>query len=415
MWGSSQQVLEIPGPQKLLKTLGSLWLSQSSEKSTPGTSSSCPLSETSCQAKYHGQDTCCFNYPGGQMLQTQLWDVDPALGPDDSWGIHGLWPDHCNGGFDQFCDSKRKYSNISLILVDAGRGDLLEYMSEYWKDFHFDDQNLWQHEWNKHGTCVSTLETHCYEDYLPQQEVVDYFDRTVEVFKTLPSYEYLAKAGIVPSHSQTYALADIEDALETAHGHPVTVHCRRGQLSELWYHFNIAGSLQTGRFVSASPDGQSSNCPRRGIHYLPKRAQPEPTRTTTTGGSEPTATGIPFSGKGNMIVSTLNQIRGCIISWGTWYASGTCATFRAEKASDDTFTLKSSKGPCTIQEDAFKCGTHVTTPSEFTVKDNKLCYEGNTTFYADKPPKGFVQSTVFASQGEHPIELEISWKAHDWS
>jgi hypothetical protein len=34
-----------------------------------------------------------------------------------------------------------------------------------------------------------------------------------------------------------------------------------------------------------------------------------------------------------MIVSTLNQIRGCIISWGTWYASGTCATFRAEKAS----------------------------------------------------------------------------------
>lgn len=156
----------------------------------------------------------------------------------------------------------------------------------------------------------------------------------------------------MPSHSQTYALADIEDALETAHGHPVTVHCRRGQLSELWYHFNIAGSLQTGRFVPASPgslistksprlvseltcitDGQSSNCPRRGIHYLPKRAQPEPTRTTTTGGSEPTATGIPFSGKGNMIVSTLNQIRGCIISWGTWYASGTCATFRAEKAS----------------------------------------------------------------------------------
>jgi ribonuclease T2 len=98
-------------------------------------------------------------------------------------------PDHCKGGFDQFCDSKRKYSNISLILVDAGRGDLLEYMSDYWKDYHFDDQNLWQHEWNKHGTCVSTLETHCYEDYLPQQEVVDYFDRTVEVFKTLPSYE----------------------------------------------------------------------------------------------------------------------------------------------------------------------------------------------------------------------------------
>lgn len=105
-------------------------------------------------------------------------------------------PDHCNGGFDQFCDSSRQYSNISLILVDSGRGDLLEYLSEYWKDFRGDDPNLWQHEWNKHGTCVSTLDTHCYEDYVPQQEVVDYFDKTAEIFKTLPSHEVRSGKGV---------------------------------------------------------------------------------------------------------------------------------------------------------------------------------------------------------------------------
>lgn len=92
MRGSSQQFMGIPGPQKILKTVGSLWLSQTSnENANPGTSSSCPVSEISCQANYHGQDTCCFNYPGGQMLQTQFWDVDPALGPEDAWTIHGLW------------------------------------------------------------------------------------------------------------------------------------------------------------------------------------------------------------------------------------------------------------------------------------------------------------------------------------
>jgi ribonuclease T2 len=162
--------------------------------------------------------------------------------------------------------------------------------------------------------------------------------------------QFLAAAGIVPSHSQTYALADVEDALEQAHGAPVTVHCRQGSLSEIWYHFNIAGSLQTGKFVSAPPglmdhitsllrrsahntlDGQTSNCPRRGIRYPPKRSAPEPTKTTTHG-SEPTKTGVPFSGKGNLMVSTLNQRRGCIISYGTWYSAGTCATFRAQKAS----------------------------------------------------------------------------------
>ncbi|KXG48873.1 uncharacterized protein PGRI_027430 [Penicillium griseofulvum] len=330
MRGSSQQFMGVPGPQKILKTFGSLWLSQTSNQNTnPGTSSSCPVSEISCQAKYHGQDTCCFNYPGGQMLQTQFWDVDPALGPEDAWTIHGLWPDHCNGGFDQFCDSGRKYSNISLILVDAGRGDLLEYMSEYWKDFRGDDSNLWQHEWNKHGTCVSTLEPHCYTDYLPQQDVVDYFDKTVEVYRELPTYEFLASAGITPSQTQTYALADIEAALEQAHGNPVTIRCRGGAINEIWYHFNIAGSLQSGKFISAGPD--------------------------------------------------------------------------------DIFTLKSSKGPCAFERDALACGPHVNKPSEFTAKDGKLAYSDHTTFYAENPPKGRTQSTVYASQGGRPIEIEITW------
>lgn len=60
-------------------------------------------------------------------------------------------PDYCNGGFDQFCDPKRNYNNISLILVDSGRRDLLEYMDVYWKDFRGDDLDLWIHEWQKHG------------------------------------------------------------------------------------------------------------------------------------------------------------------------------------------------------------------------------------------------------------------------
>lgn len=45
--------------------------------------------------------------------------------------------------------------------------------------------------------------------------------------------------------------------------------------------------------------------------------------------------------------------------------------------------------------------------------DGKLAYNGNTTFYADKPPKGYTQSDVFATQGEHPVELEITWKERE--
>jgi ribonuclease T2 len=37
------------------------------------------------------ENLCCFNAPGGQLLQTQFWDTNPPTGPNDSWTLHGLW------------------------------------------------------------------------------------------------------------------------------------------------------------------------------------------------------------------------------------------------------------------------------------------------------------------------------------
>lgn len=41
----------------------------------------------------------------------------------------------------------------------------------------------------KHGTCISTLNPDCYADHTPTEEVVDFFQKTVDLFKTLPSYQ----------------------------------------------------------------------------------------------------------------------------------------------------------------------------------------------------------------------------------
>lgn len=86
----------MPGPQEILKTvtstLGLLGLqSPLGLHSSEDGYAACPKPELSCQTRFDSQDTCCFNYPGGQFLQTQFWDADPAVGPDDSWTIHGLW------------------------------------------------------------------------------------------------------------------------------------------------------------------------------------------------------------------------------------------------------------------------------------------------------------------------------------
>jgi len=51
-------------------------------------------------------------------------------------------------------------------------------MNKYWKNNAGTDESFWEHEWNKHGTCISTLEPGCYNDYKAQEEVVDFFSNS---------------------------------------------------------------------------------------------------------------------------------------------------------------------------------------------------------------------------------------------
>ncbi|KAH6903241.1 hypothetical protein BKA70DRAFT_1227984 [Coprinopsis sp. MPI-PUGE-AT-0042] len=76
----------------------------------------------SCRNTTAAPNLCCFEHPGGLIVLPQFWDTKPANGPADSWTIHGLWPDLCTGGYDEFCDSSRDYpaSSLSAMLRDQG-------------------------------------------------------------------------------------------------------------------------------------------------------------------------------------------------------------------------------------------------------------------------------------------------------
>ncbi|KAI9044011.1 T2 family ribonuclease [Aspergillus affinis] len=231
---------------------------------------SCPNdTPLSCNNSTAVEDSCCFNAPGGTLLLTQFWDTDPATGPSDSWTIHGLWPDNCDGTYEANCDSSREFSNITAILKEQGRDELLSYMNTYWKDYNGDDESFWEHEWNKHGTCINTIEPSCYTDYTPQQEVGDYLAKAVELFKGLDTYQALADAGITPG-SKTYDLDEIESALAKLNGgFKPTVNCRSGALNEVWYYFNIRGNAIDGDYEPTDPLSDST-CSSSGIKYLAK-------------------------------------------------------------------------------------------------------------------------------------------------
>ncbi len=75
-------------------------------------------------------------------------------------------------------------------------------MNTYWKDYQGDDETFWEHEWAKHGTCISTLDPGCYTDYTGQEEVVDFFQKTVDLFQGLDSYQVCVATTPTPTSSQ---------------------------------------------------------------------------------------------------------------------------------------------------------------------------------------------------------------------
>jgi ribonuclease T2 len=288
-------------------------------------------------------------------------------------------------------------------------------MSLYWKDYQGNDESFWYHEWAKHGTCISTLEPECYNEHKATEEVVDYFQKAVDLFKGLPSYQWLKAAGIEPSTTKTYTFAQIQAALAVNRpGVEVTLGCKSGVFNEIWYHYDVRGSLQTGEFVAADPDGTKSTCPQTGIRYLPKGASstPPPRTTTVVGTSipQPTAApGTPFSGRGYLNVYVNGAKKGCIISNGKWYTTGTCATFTAASVSSG-FTLTSSKGKCGIVGGAFSCDASVASATGFTNVDGSLAAGGNQNWSADAVAAGSVQEIVYAG-ADHKQTFAIQWQS----
>ncbi|KAI9591817.1 ribonuclease T2-like protein [Syncephalis fuscata] len=194
----------------------------------------CPL-ELSCSAKKNANSCCSPTM--GLMVFTQQWY--PSLGPSDQFTMHGLWPDNCDGtyGPSDGCDSERNYDNLGQI-IEEGDAELFKNMNTYWPSYKGDAPAFWSHEWNKHGTCVSTLEP-----------------KRTEYFRTALSL----RAGIVPGNK--YDSEAFAKALQNAWGVPVGLKCSRDGIQEIQVWLKVKGRDQ---FIAVSPPskGSSSSCGR---------------------------------------------------------------------------------------------------------------------------------------------------------
>ncbi|KZV72481.1 ribonuclease T2 [Peniophora sp. CONT] len=217
--------------------------------------------------------SCCIEYPGGLITQTQFWDTDVPNSPADSWTIHGLWPDNCNGGYQENCDKTREYKDITTLLTNAGLSDTLNYMNTYWISDDETNEEFWEHEWATHGTCYSTLKPACFSDYTTGDEAVAFFQTAVRVFQSLPTYQWLSDAGITPDADKTYTLTELSSALKQSAGVTPEFECSGKNINAIYWYFNLKGSLYDGDLVPIDAPESSvrgGNCAASGLKYPPK-------------------------------------------------------------------------------------------------------------------------------------------------
>lgn len=151
----------------------------------------------------------------------------------------------------------------------------------------------------------------------------------------------------MPSNSATYTSSQITKAISASFGQDPVILCSGSTLYQIYYGFVANGPLADGAFVPTAINGQSSNCPSTGVKYPLKSggsaatsSSAKTTTATSTGTSTSaaaTATGTSVSGSGYWNAQYGGKADGCLISSGTWYVGGTCATYKA------TATSKSSK------------------------------------------------------------------------
>jgi len=112
----------------------------------------------------------------------------------DEWSIHGLWPDYSATCYPESCYDV-EWEDVS--------GSLEQQMMTYWdwcSESTESQQSGWEHEWEKHGTCMRYYEG----DEFSQS---DFFNMALQAYSQVSSDGTIdAKCGEPNEHGSCYSI-----------------------------------------------------------------------------------------------------------------------------------------------------------------------------------------------------------------
>jgi len=118
-----------------------------------------------------------------------------------SWTVHGIWPSSNSSDDPSFCNSSKPFD---LDLLEPIRAKLHTFWPNVYANTPEDE--LWSHEWNKHGRCATTLPA--------LSDELTFFTQGLKWVQQYNLISILSKAGIKPSFSTPVLALDIENAIQ---------------------------------------------------------------------------------------------------------------------------------------------------------------------------------------------------------
>lgn len=81
------------------------------------------------------------------------------------WSIHGLWPQYSENSYPKYC----KKIDFDIKKLDT----IIDRLNAVWYSNQEPNAEFWQHEWEKHGTCM-----------FDNMDEFEYFQKVIDLYKT---------------------------------------------------------------------------------------------------------------------------------------------------------------------------------------------------------------------------------------
>lgn len=218
------------------------------------------------------------------------------------WSIHGIWPTRTNTEGPFFCNKV----HFNATLLEPIKDDL----NKYWLDVEQGRpaNDLWVHEWSKHGTCAMADP--------PLDTELKYFSQGLKWFEEYNMEKVLGKYQILPKVEEDSGVSviDIWNAVTDSIGKKPVIRCLKDQKTAKTYLFEIRicfdkdlnnmdcdGAKGYHREHDFVYDDIHTNCP---LH--------EPIFYTSVGNHQPSLNHEVSSKKDNSAISALKSVRSYI-------------------------------------------------------------------------------------------------------